>query len=68
MVSQAPPSQSSGYLLNWTTDAKVLQLVNHYGMENPDPKLKVPNLNWFLRAIGVTYQYVYPRPFRPFPQ
>jgi len=37
-------------------DAKVLQLVKHYGMDNPDPKSKVPNLDWFLRTIGVTYQ------------
>jgi len=47
-------------------DAKVLQLVKFYHMEKPDPKSKIPNLNWFLRMIGVTYQYVYPRPFRPF--
>ncbi|KAF9652450.1 hypothetical protein BDM02DRAFT_2748052 [Thelephora ganbajun] len=37
-------------------DAKVLQLVKFYGMDNPDLKSKIPNLNWFLREIGVTYQ------------
>jgi len=46
---------------------KVIALVGFYGMEAPDQKSKVPNLNWFLREIGVTYQYVYRRPFRPFP-
>ena len=40
--------------------------MKHYNMEKPDPKSKIPNLNWFLREIGVTYQYVYRGPFRPF--
>jgi len=37
-------------------EAKVLQLVKYYGMQNPDPESKIPNLNWFLKFIGVTYQ------------
>ena len=49
------------------TAPKVVELVRFYGMEVPDQKSKVPNLNWFLREIGITYQYVYSRPFRPFP-
>jgi hypothetical protein len=49
------------------TDEKVVELVKYYGLKDPDLKSKVPNLNWFLREIGVTYQYVYRRPFRPFP-
>ena len=50
-----------------TPDAQIFQLVKFYGMEKPDPESKFPNVNWFLRQIGVTYQYVYYRPFRPFP-
>ena len=49
------------------TDVKIVELVRFYGMEHPDLKSKIPNLNWFLREIGVAYQYVYRRPFRPFP-
>ena len=41
-----------------TTDAKVVELVRFYGMGNPDLGSKVPNLNWFLRELGITYQYV----------
>ncbi|KAF9788466.1 hypothetical protein BJ322DRAFT_634987 [Thelephora terrestris] len=37
-------------------DQKVLQLVQFFGMEHPDNNSKIPNLNWFLRIIGVTYQ------------
>jgi len=37
-------------------DTQVLQLVKFYSMERPDPQSKIPNLNWFLRQIGVTYQ------------
>ena len=49
------------------TDAKVVELVKFYGMKDFDQQSKTPNLNWFIREIGVTYQYVYRRPFRPFP-
>jgi len=38
-------------------DAKVLKLVNFYGMKNPDKNSRVPNLNWLLRTIGVSYQF-----------
>ena len=43
-----------------------MELVKFYGMEAPNRTSKVPNINWFLREIGVAYQYVYRRPFGPF--
>lgn len=64
-ISRFSPPQS--YSPANITDAKVVELVEFFGKVNPDPKAKVQNLNWFLTKIGVTYQYVYRRPFRPFP-
>jgi len=45
------------------TAGKVMELVRFYDMEAPNQTSKIPNINWFLREIGVSYQYVYRRPF-----
>jgi len=60
-------SSPASHLPTKVTDAKVAELVKFYGLKDSSQKTKAQNLNWFLREIGVTYQYVYRGPFRPFP-
>lgn len=64
-ISRLNPPAS--HLPTEITDKKVAELVSFYGSKDSNQKPKAQNLNWFLREIGVTYQYVYRRPFRPFP-
>jgi len=52
-------SLPAGHSLTWIVDPKIVELIQFYGVKDPDPNLRALNLNWFLREIGVTYQYVY---------
>jgi len=60
-------SLPASHSLTWIADPKIVKLVEFYGLKDPGPGSRAASLNWFLREIGVTYQYVYRRPFRPFP-
>jgi len=37
-------------------DAKTIELVKFFGNDKVDTKSRIPNVNWFLRYIGVAYQ------------